>query len=123
LEAPQRRRQKLASIQNLFSESHREFRDAWGTTAGATNYQSNNAIHQQDTINAIANLATATSHDREAVFLLTSTNSALTKELTSVNAKLITALLANMKLTAHLATNLPNTSERSEARHYCWSCG
>jgi hypothetical protein len=106
-----------------FSESHREFRDATGTTAGSTNYQSNNAVHQQDTIEAIANLATATSHDRQAVSTLTSTNSALTKELTIVNAKLVTALLANTKLTAQLATNLPNTIERPDAWHYCWSCG
>ena len=48
-----------------FAESHREFRDACGTTAGATNYQANNAVYQQDTIDVIANLDTATSHDRQ----------------------------------------------------------
>ena len=110
-------------FKTAFSESHREFWDARGTTAGSTNYQSNNAVHQQATIDAIANLATATSHDRQAVSTLTTTNSALTKELTIVNAKLVTALLANTKLTAQLASHLPNTIERSDARHYCWSCG
>jgi hypothetical protein len=106
-----------------FAESHREFRDARGTTAGATNYHANNAVYQEDTIEAIANLATATSHDRQAVSTLTATNSALTKELTSVNAKLVTALLANTKLTAQLSEKTTNPTARLEARHYCWSCG
>jgi hypothetical protein len=109
-----------------FAESHREYRDARGTTAGATNYHANhanNAVYQEDTIEAIANLATATSHDRQAVSTLTATNSALTKELTSVNAKLVTALLANTKLTAQLGEKQANPTARQEARHYCWSCG
>lgn len=108
-----------------FAESHREFRDARGTTAGATNYQANNAVYQQDTIDAIANLATATSHDRQAVSTLTATNSALTKELALVNAKLVTALLANTQLTSQLAsgTGSAASTSRFEARHYCWSCG
>ncbi len=106
-----------------FAESHREFRDARGTTAGATNYQANNAVYQDETIEAIANLATATSHDRQAVATLTSTNSALTKELTRVNAQLVTALLANTKLTAQLSEKTGNPSARHGARHYCWSCG
>jgi hypothetical protein len=106
-----------------FAESHREFRDARGTTAGATNYQANNAVYQDETIEAIANLATATSHDRQAVATLTSTNSALTKELTRVNAQLVTALLANTKLTAQLSEKTGNPNTRHDARHYCWSCG
>ena len=106
-----------------FAESHREFRDARGTTAGATNYQANNAVYQDETIEAIANLATATSHDRQAVATLTSTNSTLTKELTRVNAQLVTALLANTKLTAQLSEKTGNPNARHDARHYCWSCG
>jgi hypothetical protein len=106
-----------------FADAHREFRDARGTTAGATNYQANNAVYEQDTIEALANLATATSHDRQAVSTLTATNSALTTELTSVNAKLVTALLANTTLTAKLAKIPANPGDRNEARHYCWSCG
>jgi hypothetical protein len=106
-----------------FSLSHREFRDARGTTAGATDYRANNASYQQDTIDALANLATATSHDRQAVSTLSATNSALTKELTSVNAKLVTALLENTRLTALLANKSSHNNARLEARHYCWSCG
>ncbi len=106
-----------------FADSHREFRDARGTTAGSTNYQANNAIYQDETIEAIANLATATSHDRQAVSTLTTTNSALTKELTRVNAQLVTALLANTKLTAQLAKKPGNPAAHHDARHYCWSCG
>jgi hypothetical protein len=106
-----------------FAHSHREFCDARGTTAGSTNYQANNAVYQDETIEAIANLATATSHDRQAVATLTTTNSALTKELTRVNAQLVTALLANTKLTAQLAEKPGNPAARHDARHYCWSCG
>jgi hypothetical protein len=107
-----------------FALSHREFRDARGTTAGATEYRANNAVYQQDTIEALANLATATSHDRQAVSTLTATNSALTKELKGVNEKLVAALLANTKLTAQLASPQPASQDtRIEARHYCWSCG
>jgi hypothetical protein len=107
-----------------FAISHREFRDSRETTAGATNYKANNAIYQQDTIKAIANLATATSHDRQAVSTLTFTNSALTTELSSVNAKLIAALLENTRLTAQLAGKaVTPLSACMDARHYCWSCG
>lgn len=108
-----------------FSVAHREFRDARGTTAGASPYQAN-AVYQQDTIDAIANLATATSHDRLAVSTLTTTNSDLTAELSRVNAKLVAALLANSNLTQQLAgTATPDRTDnnRYEARHYCWSCG
>ena len=114
-----------AQFKTDFALSHREFRDARGTTAGATDYKANNAVYQQDTIEAIANLATATSYDRQAVSTLTATNSALTKELTSVHAKLVTALLEITKLTAQLGTKPPNprTDSRHDARHYCWSCG
>ena len=95
-------------FKNDFAESHLKFRDAGGTTAaGATGYQANNDVYQQDTIEAIANLSTATSHDWHPFSILTATYRALTKELTSVNAKLATPLLANTKLTAKIITNPP----------------
>jgi hypothetical protein len=87
-----------------FALVHQEFRDARGTTAGATGYQATNAVYQKDTIEALANLATATSHDQQAVSTLTATNSTLTKELASVNDKLVAALLAKAKLMARLAS-------------------
>jgi hypothetical protein len=89
---------------------HQENRDARGTTG----CQANKAVYQQDTIEALANLATATSHDLQAVSTLT-TNSALAKELNSVNDKLVTALLANTKLTAQLASQQPNNDTHTDA--------
>jgi hypothetical protein len=50
------------------------------------------ATDQQETIDAIANLATPNAKDRNAVANLTSKKGALTKELTTSNEKLITAL-------------------------------
>jgi hypothetical protein len=105
-----------------FAIAHREFRDARTTTAGATDYKANNVTHQQDTIDAIACLATATAHDRHTFATLTNTNSTLTKELASVNAKLVTALLENTRL-ALKCGNTPSNAHTHEARHYCWSCG
>jgi hypothetical protein len=106
-----------------FAIAHREFRDARTTTAGATDYKANSAAYQQDTIDAIACLATATAHDRHTFATLTNTNSALTKELAAVNAKLITALLENTRLAAKSSSVSPPSNNLHEARHYCWSCG
>jgi hypothetical protein len=118
-----------------FTLSHREFRENKTTTAGAR-YQSANAAHglgngeaiyQQDTVNAIANLATATAHDRNTVATLTSTNSALSSELTTVNRKFVFALTEIARLNGLIsnsptgATSWPGDS--FEAKQYCWSCG
>jgi hypothetical protein len=61
--------------------------------------QANAVSYQQETVDAIACLATATASDRQALANLTTTNLALTTELASINAKLITALLKVTKLT------------------------
>jgi hypothetical protein len=63
------------------------------------------ATDQQETIDAIANLATATTtaEDRRAVANLTGTNTTLTKELATSNGKLITALTLVTTLTKQLA--------------------
>jgi hypothetical protein len=115
-----------------FTLSHRALREAKVTSAGA-GYHSANAVYQQDTVTAIANLATATAHDRQAVATLSTTNSTLTLALTAANKKLVAALHDVARLTQELAdlqsrlgptkyqsgaTNLP-----LEPKHYCWSCG
>ena len=105
-----------------FSIAHREFRDTRGTTAGATDFQANNASVQQDTFEAIANLATATAHDRNTVATLTATNSALSQELMKTHKKLVDSLEENTRLLKQWATKTPGKA-RQEARHYCWSCG
>jgi hypothetical protein len=108
-----------------FALSHREFREARVTSAGA-GYQSANVAYEQDTIDAIANLATATAHDRQTVSTLSATNSSLTQELATVNRKLVTALLENTRLTSLVTGSVgqaANTNLRNTAHHYCWSCG
>jgi hypothetical protein len=108
-----------------FALSHRELRDTRATAAGA-GYQAANSVtqfgnsaYQQETIDALANLATATVHDRETFATLTATNSALTAELTSVNRKLVTALTEVAKLKAKLG----GTEVVLERKHYCHTCG
>ena len=106
-----------------FAIAHREFRENNTTTASAAGYPTaNNAMLQQETVDAIACLATATASDREAVAKLTATNSLLTREITTANAKLVTALLENTSLLKQLA-GASRSSGTQEAKHYCWSCG
>jgi hypothetical protein len=108
-----------------FAISHREFCEAKITSAGA-GYQSVNSVYQHDTANAIANLATATAHDRQTVANLSATNSTLTLELTSVNHKLVAALLDINKLNKQLSdlqTRSGSPTPLFEPKHYCWSCG
>jgi hypothetical protein len=106
-----------------FALSHREFREAKVTSAGA-GYQSANSVYQQNTVDAIANLATATAHDRQTVSTLTATNSALTLELTAVNRKLVTALqeIAKLQAASNSSVGTP-AAVPLEPKHYCWSCG
>ena len=108
-----------------FALSHRELRETKVTSAGA-GYQSANSVYQQETVDAIANLATATAADRQTVATLSATNSTLTVELTSVNRKLVTALADIAKLTLQVADLKAKTGTSGgvlEPKHYCWSCG
>jgi hypothetical protein len=117
-----------------FAISHREFREAKVTSTGAGYQSANaasplepaNAAYQHDTAHAIANLATATAHDRQTVSNLSATNNTLTLELTSVNRKLVTALQDITKLNKQLAALQPSSGPPTlplEPKHYCWSCG
>jgi hypothetical protein len=109
-----------------FAVSHNEFREATVTSAGAGYQSASNVVYQHDTVNAIANLATATAQDRQIVASLSATNSTLTLELTAVNNKLVTALLDITKLTKQLAdlqTRSGCSTPPFEPKHYCWSCG
>ena len=84
---------------------------------------------QQDTVDAIANLATATAQDREAVANLTSANATLTAELAKVNGELILALKkinTMSQIIQDLKTKGGQTSTGTSPdnhKHYCWSCG
>jgi hypothetical protein len=85
------------------------------------------ASHHDNTIDAIANLATATAVDRTAVANLTDINAALTKQLAKSSEKLIAALTQVNSLTkqlSNLCSNNPTPANLSfERKHYCWTCG
>ena len=118
-----------------FSIAHQELVEST-QTAQTAGYQGNNADsghlnaeREQDTIEAISNLANATLADRESIAALTQTISRLTVEIAESNAKLVRALAANNELTKKLA----NTSRVRTPRdpdlpppsytHYCYTHG
>ena len=86
--------------------------------------------YQQDIIEALTNLATATASDRAIVNSLTATNRDLMTQLSKVNAELITALkkinymrqvILDLKPKFHSGS--PSISPLTGHNHYCWSCG
>ena len=114
--------------------AHHKFRETRTTTAGSgfaaansaeslSSYQPN-AAYQQETVEAIANLASATDHDSESVVTLTATIATLTTDIATTNAKLIKALVETTKLTATFGELRHTTTKpRVSGQHYCWSCG
>ena len=112
----------------FFTERHMDWREEQSQTIGrAYQGQANAVNYQQDTVAAIACLATATASDRQALADLTATNLTLTTELASINAKLITALLKVTKLTEQIkGGKVKNTSSTGTRTYYChshgWAC-
>ena len=92
-----------------FSKAHREWRANLYLTAGQ-HFPRANAVdatsvqnHQAETVDALANLATATAADRATVATLTYTITQLSSELASAQAKLISSLLDNQRLLKRLS--------------------
>ena len=126
-----------------FTLAHQELRE--NVTVGQRHFnQANNVGQDDDIVDAMANLATATAADRSAVAALTDTVSNLTTQLAEahtqlakVNAQLVTAQRnANTGGRARGrggGRTTTATASRDEAfqarvggpsgRHYCWSCG
>ena len=65
----------------------------------AYQHEAKSASYQQETVDAIACFATATSSDRKALENLTETNKVLAVKLARSNNKLVTALLKITKIT------------------------
>ena len=89
------------NFQTHFTEAHLEMRESEATTPGA-GYQGQTNLtlsYQQETVNALACLATATATDRKVVENLTRTVSTLTTELVTTNEKIVVALSKITKLT------------------------
>jgi hypothetical protein len=119
-----------------FTRAHQEYRESQVTTPGASGFladENSSLSDQQETIDAIANLATATAADRTAVANLTTTVSDLTTALAKSNSKLVSALERITALTQQLSTSktgshrsngrLPASADSSGRSHYCWTCG
>ena len=92
-----------------FAKAHREWRANLRLTAGQ-HFPRANAVdatsvqnHQAETVDALANLATATAADRATVATLTDTIAQLSSELASEQAKLISSLLDNQCLIKRLS--------------------
>ena len=106
----------------FFATAHQEWHESLLSTAGA-GFQSANHAYQQDTVDAITNLATATASDCASVAALVATNSTLFDGLGTTNAKLVTSLkeitniiilLTDIQRTSSSRSNRSNTN-----RHYC----
>ena len=88
-----------------FAKAHCEWKANLFLTAGKHSPRANavdnfnpTADHQSDTVEALANLATATVADRATVATLTDTIAHISSELASAQATLISSLLDNQKL-------------------------
>ena len=120
----------------MFAEAYTDWRETQRMTAGKV-YATANAAHtptlQDETIEAIANLATATAVDRATTATLTATNQQLTTKLRKTQDKLLDALerLAIVAKTRQpLATIIPDNENtgrpaktRPRNRHYCSTHG
>jgi hypothetical protein len=131
-----------------FAVAYQEYSDGLEISPRAAGFQAEVRNDQHETIEAIANLATATAEDRRAVANLTATNATLTKDLAAANGKLISTLTLVNTLTKQLSearsgnnatsprvtppvagdrtpanrSNPPGATEYTR-KHYCWTCG
>ena len=78
------------AFKNFFATAHTKWREYQNTTTGAEFHSENllqeedtTQLYQQETVESMANIATATVSDRATVATLTSTNSTLTSALTA----------------------------------------
>lgn len=101
-----------------FALAHQELRESQVTAQGA-GYHSANLLTidtRQTTMEAFANLATATASDRSTVSQLSSTNSQLSNNLAETTAKLNTALADNQALKDKVE-QLTNQQRQKQARN------
>jgi hypothetical protein len=108
-----------------FRVAYKEYNEALDIAPRAAGFHAAGRVDSHEsTIDAIANLATATAADRTAVANLTDTNASLTKSLAKTNEKLITALTQVSTLTKQLAElRCTTVATPFERKHYCWTCG
>ena len=140
----------LPHIKVFFAAAHREWRlslkNETGTPYGAAHNATphlDNGYLQQETVDAIANLATATASDRAAITQLTATVDSFMAELVTVNAKLVTDLQpqrasrggrggrghgrglgsGTTTQTGAVSATRTNNQYLEPPIHYCWTYG
>ncbi len=117
-----------------FATAHQEYRETQTTSKQAGYHSANSAaaFELQDTVEALANLATATAADRSTVAQLSATNASLTTELAQQTAQLataraeITALkieVASLKRPGQATPLRPPRVYTHTNTNYCWSHG
>ena len=106
-------------FKTFFAISHNEGRESQSTTTGAKFHSANflqeqdtTQLYQQETVNTISNLATATASNRSTVVNLTATNSTLTSSLAACQLQLVEALQDVYKLTT-IISDLKKTPVQS----------
>ena len=125
-------------FKNVFATTHQELSESQATTTGAGYHAANhvdqhsaNHVYRQETVDVIANLATATARYCASIETHTAINSTLAAVLTLRNRKLVIALQDVSCLTGTIAelrrklgyTNPANAPEVGWAKcHYCWTC-
>ena len=97
-------------FKTFFATAHNKWRKYQSTTTSAEfcsanilQEQDTTQLYQQETVDAIANLAIATASDCATVATLTATNSTLTLALTACQLQLVEALQYFSKLTSIIA--------------------
>ena len=120
-------------FKTYFTVAHQKLRKSQQTSQGVGYHSANNAtmedLHQdiqQETVDTIANLATATAADQATVKTLTATNSLLSKEIISVNQKLVKLMEENKHLRSK-STGWGRGGDReghkTKGPFYCFFCG
>jgi hypothetical protein len=133
MSACRRRNEKQAAekswthFKSHFAAAHRQHKQMKGETAANAGYHSYNAVMTQNedqmdeaTIDALANLATATASDRGVVTALTQANSRLAKQLeeNSFELRELKALLNQERRNKRVPRSF-----NPSASNYCWTHG
>ena len=140
----------LLHIKVLFAAAHKEWclslrnktRTPYGSAHNATAHPDNGYL-QQETVDDIANLMTATASNLNDIAELTATVKRFTADLITVNTKLVTDLqprrasrgghggqsrgrgrgAGTKTLTGAVLDTRTNNQDLELTIHYCWTCG
>jgi len=97
-----------------FTEAHQELREERQTIRSAGYSSANNVFENENQMAvALANLASATTADRNTIATLTETNAKLVSEIAKLTKKLSELAMKQSK----------KEKKKRDGSEYCWSCG